>query len=139
MWRSANCFLVVLLLFFSLGCTTKKIQVALTTDEFEVTTFINPKLKKFYNNKSKLEGQITVTNKTSYEVKYGNKFLKLKVNDNFTARTYKQTIASELIDFETVMIGANTTLSFPAYWVYSLPLNTVIQSMQLTFDEPVSK
>jgi hypothetical protein len=61
--------------------------------------------------------------------------LKLVVNENLTARTYKDTIASEVIDFKVVEIKPHSSLSLPVYWVFSVQKETEVGSLRLSLDE----
>ena len=131
----AQCFLVILLASASCGCAAKKTTVTASSNSLEINASIDSEFNKINNEACKLEGRITVINKTAAYQKFGNKYLTLKVNGNLVSRTYKQTIASEVIDFATVSIKPNSSLSFPAYWVYSVPIDTIIKSMQLYLDE----
>lgn len=61
--------------------------------------------------------------------------MKLVVNENHTARTYKDTFASEVIDFSVVKINPHSSLSLPVYWVFSVPIETKVGSLRLSLDE----
>lgn len=89
---------LLLLIGFSTTCfATKTDSTTLTNKRLEIKADITPKFRSFNNGKSKIEGKITIRNRTSTPQKYGNKFLQLIVNGRLTARTYKDTIASEVM------------------------------------------
>lgn len=109
--------------------------IRITNKRLEIRAEVTPKFGSFNNGKSKIEGKITITNRTSTPQKYGNKFLKLVVNENLTARTYKDTIASESIDFTVVEIKPHSSLSLPVYWVFGVPKETKVGALRLSIDE----
>lgn len=130
--------IVCFLLLICISATTyasKSNTIRIANKRLEIKAEVTPKFRSFNNGKSKIEGKITITNRTSTSQKYGNNFLKLVVNENFTARTYKDTIASEVIDFAVVVIKPHASLSLPVYWVFSEPKETEVDSLRLSLDE----
>lgn len=127
---------MLLLTSFSATCFAAKTEsTKLTTKGLEIKANISAKLKTFDNGKSKIEGKVTITNRTSVAQKYGNEFLRLTVNGKFVSRTYKDSVASEVIDFSVVEIKPRSSLSLPVYWVFELPTATEITSFRLSLDE----
>ncbi len=115
------------------GCAANRTLVMISSEKLDISANIAPIFIKFAPGKVKLEGEITVSNKTSCPLRYGNKLLLLKVNDDLTSRAYMDTIASVDIDFTTVVIKPHSKINFPAYWVYSVPTDTVITTMKFIF------
>lgn len=127
---------LLLLIGFSTTCfATKTDSTTLKNKRLEIKADITPKFRNLNNGRSKIEGKITITNRTSSPQKYGNKFLQLIVNGRLSARTYKDTIASEAIDFTVVEIKPRSSLSLPVYWVFEVPSETEIDSLRLSLDE----
>ena len=127
---------MLLLIGFSTTCfATSTDSATVTTRRLEIKADITYKFINFNNVRSKIEGKITITNRTPTAQKYGNNFLQLIVNGRLTARTYKDTIASDAIDFTVVEIKPRSSLSLPVYWVFEVPLETEIGSVRLYLDE----
>jgi len=117
-------------------CQANNTKSATTSGKtLEIKASIIPNFRKFKDDKSKIEGKITITNKTPLPQYFGNEFLTLKVNGKFVARTYKDTIASEVIDFAAVEIKPHSSLALPVYWVFNVPVGTKVESVQLFLDE----
>lgn len=134
--KSLTTIVCLLLIFISAtSYALKSNTIRIANKKIEIKAEVTPKLRSFSNGECKIEGKITITNQTSTHQKYGNKFLKLVVNENLTARTYKDTIASEVIDFAVVEIKPRSSLSLPVYWVFSVPKETKVGSLQLSLDE----
>jgi hypothetical protein len=127
------CLLLILISATSYALKSNTIRIA--NKMLEIKAEVTPKFRNFNNGESKIEGKITITNRTSTPQKYGNKFLKLVVNENLTARTYKDTIASEVIDFAVIEMKPHSSLSLPVYWVFSVPKETKVGSLRLSLDE----
>jgi len=126
----------LVLIFISATSYAMKIHtIRIVNKKLEIKADVAPKFKSFNNGESKIEGRITIINRTSTAQKYGNKYLKLIVNENLTARTYKDTIASEVIDITVIEIKPHTTLSLPVYWVFNVPKQTEVNSLRLSLDE----
>jgi hypothetical protein len=130
-----HCLFILLLMTFLQGCTTKKIIITASDTSLKITAEIIPEFKQFRDGQSQIKGAITIHNKTTSLQRFGSKFLILKVNDRLTARTYKDSVASTVIDFATVEIQPNASLNFKAYWVFNVPQSTIVKAMQLTIDE----
>jgi len=130
--------ILLLLTGLSTACwATETNSVRVTSKSLEIKASITPVFIKFQNSKSKIEGKITITitNRTSNPQKYGNEYLHLKVNGRLNSRTYKESVASEAIDFTVVQIKPHTTFSLPVYWVFDVPRETEVNSVQLLLDE----
>lgn len=134
MRASAPCLLIMVLISCALGCAAERTHVTLSINALKISAYIAPTFTNFSNGKSKLEGEVTVSNKASSPLIYGNKLLSLRVNDELIARTYMDTIASNIIDFDTVEIKPHSTITMPVYWVYSVPKDTVVKSLKLIFN-----
>jgi len=131
-----NVIALLMLMGFTTSCPANEMNQLLATGKtLEIKASITPHIRKFDNGKSKIEGKITITNQTQLVQKFGNEFLTLIVNGTLVARAYKDTIASDVIDFSTVDIKPRSSLSLPVYWVYSVPASTKIDSVQLVLDE----
>lgn len=131
----AKVMFLLLLIGLSTTCWANNNSVGVFGKALEIKASITPKFKNFDKNKSKIEGKITITNRTSTPQKYGNEFLQLKVNGKLVSRTYKQTVASEVIDFAVVEIKPRSSLSLPVYWVFDVARDTEIDSVQMYLDE----
>lgn len=129
---------IVCLLLICISATSyasKSNTIQIVSKKLEIIAEVTPKFRSFKNGESKIEGKITITNRTSTAQKYGNKFLKLVVNGKLTARTYKDAIASQAIDFTVVEIKPHFSLSLPVYWVFRVPKEAEVGTIQLSFDE----
>ncbi len=132
----ANMTIFLFLIVFSSSCWPNDTYiVAATGKKLEVKASVVPKFLAFIEDKSKIEGQITIINLTSSPQKYSNKFLILKVNGSLDSRTYKNVIYSDFIDFGLVEIKPQSSLSLPAYWVFKASTNAKVDSVQLFLDE----
>ncbi|WP_136515574.1 hypothetical protein [Geomonas edaphica] len=129
---------IACLLLLCISTTSYALQsntIGIASKSFEIKAEVTPKFRSFKKGESKIEGKITITNLTSTAQRYGNKFLKLTVNEHLTARTYKDTIASEVIDITAIEIKPHSSLSLPVYWVFRIPKETEVNSLQLYFDD----
>jgi hypothetical protein len=127
------CLLLICISAASYASKSNTIRIA--NNKLEIIAEVTPKFRSFKNGDSNIKGKITITNRTSTPQKYGNKFLKLVVNGKLTARTYKNTIASEAIDFTVVEIKPHSSLSLPVYWVFSVPKEAEVSTLRLSLDE----
>ena len=128
--------LVLLILGCMSSCNTNNIkQVSLEGATLEIRASLTPKFRKFTSGNSKIEGNLSITNKTPFIQSYGNEFLQLKVNGNLIARTYLNNLSSNAIDFAIVEIKPHTTISIPVYWVFNVPTSTKVNSVRLELDE----
>ena len=131
------CFCIYLLLVVALsqGCHSESIELSTKRGEnLEIQAKIYPKFRKFSDRESKIDGEIFVKNKTHYPQKFGNSFLFLNVNQEHISRTYKNTKASEVIDFSTVDIEPNSSISFPVYWVFSVPETKTVETLNIFYE-----
>jgi hypothetical protein len=128
-------FLISVLIPVFQGCVDNKAHVTVSSKTFDVSATITPKFVMSGVRESKIEGTIIIKNLTSIPQKFGTKDLFLKVNNDLTARTYKDSIVTEKVNSGTVDIEANSSLSFAAYWVYNVPAETKLKSLQFLLQE----
>jgi hypothetical protein len=128
-------FLIPVLITALQGCVDSNAHVTVSSKTFEISATIVPKFVKSEDRESKIEGTIIIKNVTSVPHKFSAKYLFLKVNNDLTARTYKDSSASDTVNTGDIEIEANSSLSFPAYWVYNVPAETKIKSLQFLFQE----
>lgn len=69
------------------------------------------------NEMIKIFGYVKVSNNSGREISFSNKNLKLVIDDTLHSRTYKNTIASETIDFSFITIPSKSTFSEESYWI----------------------
>jgi len=110
-------------------------STTITGKSLDVKAIYETKVKPFRDTESKIEGKITVSNKSSEIQRFGNEFLSFRTNGVSADRTYKDTIASELIDLGTVEIQPYTSLSLQVYWVLDHNVSKKIDSAKLFLDE----
>lgn len=128
-------FLLLLFGFSTICWANKTDSVGVTSKALEIKASITPKFRNLNNGKRIIEGNISITNRTSTTQKYGNKFLQLTVNGKLISRTYKKTLASELIDFTVIEIKPRTSLSLPVYWVFDVSREAEVDSVQFSLEE----
>jgi hypothetical protein len=127
------CLLLICISVTAYASMSNTVRIA--NKSLEITAEVTPKFRSFNSGERKIEGKIKITNLTSRPQKYGNKFLKMIVNDKLAARTYKDSIASEVIDFAVVEIKPHSSLSLRVYWVFNVPKETEVDSLRLSLDE----
>jgi uncharacterized lipoprotein YehR (DUF1307 family) len=129
-------FIPELIIVFQ-GCTDNKnkAHVTVSSSAFEISASITPQFVKSSGSESSILGAITIKNVTAVPRKFGTQSLYLKVNGELTSRTYKDSNATEKINVETIKIDAHSSLSFPAYWIYNVPGDTKIKSLQFLLQE----
>jgi len=130
-----RCLLISVLLIVFQGCVDNKAHVTVSSKTFEISAAIVPKFVKSSDRDCKISGIIIIKNVTSIPQKFDTKYLFLKANNDLTARTYKDSIVTEKVNSDTIVIEANSSLSFPAYWVYNVPAETKLKSLQLLLQE----
>lgn len=130
-----RCLLISVLITVSQGCVDNKAHVTVSSKTFEISATIVPKFVESGDRESKIAGTVIIKNVTSIPQKFGAKYLFLKVNNDLTARTYKDSNVTEAVNTGTIDIGANSSLSFPAYWVYNVPAETKLKSLQFLLQE----
>jgi len=99
-------------------------------------------VKVAYDNKSIeksagshfLYGEVNITNTGSAQAAYSNKFLFISV-DGDQSRTYKDTTASDVVDFSTVSVPAGGEVKFKAYWVFPSHVSTEGKTVTLQWHE----
>jgi hypothetical protein len=135
MLRYAFYIFLLLLMVFPNLCLAERIDVSTSTEGgLVVQAHIDPKFEKISKKDSKILGEIHIKNTATTPQKFGNSYLFLKVNGKFVARTYKDSIASEMIDFSEVEIPASESISIPVYWVFSVPDTVVIDELSLLYN-----
>jgi hypothetical protein len=130
--------LIPVLIIIIQGCVDNndnKAHVAVTGKTFEIDATIVPKFVKSANRESKIEGTVTIKNVTAIPQKFGAKYLFLKANNELTSRTYKDSNVQEEVNTGKIEIAPNSSLSFPAYWVYNAPEETRLKSLQFLLQE----
>ena len=125
----------MLMAFVVWGCQTEKITLKTKTESIEIKVRINPNAKENGKNSFKVKGAVEVINITGQRQNYGNKFLFLVVSNSLSSPTYKNTIASEFIDFSHVQVEPNASINFPAYWVFETNRKVKLNKLHVTFDE----
>ncbi len=127
--------LISVLLIATQGCTDNKAQVTVSGGTFNVSATINTQFVKSGSKDSKIEGVIIIKNVATVSQKFETESLSLKVNGELTSRTFKESIPAENKNTGTIEINANSSLSFPAYWIYNVSADTKIKSLQLVLQE----
>ena len=130
-----RCLLIPVLIIVFQGCVENKAHVTVSSSTFEISATIIPQFAKFSESENKVVGTVTIKNMTALPQKFGTKSLFLKVNNDLTARTYKDSIGTEKANTGTIDIEASSSLSFPAFWVYNIPADTKIKSLQFLLQE----
>jgi hypothetical protein len=128
-------FLIPVLITVLHGCVDNKAHVTVSSKTFEISATIVPKFVKSGDRESKIGGTIIIKNVTSVPQKFSAKYLFLKINNDLTARTYKNSSVPDTVNTGDIDIEANSSVSFPAYWVYNVPAETKLKSLQFLFQE----
>ncbi len=126
-------FISVLIIAFQ-GCTDNRANVTLSGKTVEISSVIVPKFVNAGDGKSKIEGTLLMKNVTSVHQMIKTTALFLKVNGDITSPTYKAPTPSEN-STGTIELNANSSLLFPAYWVYNVPAETKVKSLQFLYEE----
>ena len=96
------------------------IYVQTATDSLKIVVEVVLEPQPFAEGKKALFGKVAISNRSGQVVSFGNKCLKLSLGTGTSSRTYKDTIASAMIDFASVQLRPGETLTEKAYWVFSL-------------------
>lgn len=113
--------LLLLALTFSLGgCRigAEPVRIETSSGPLRISAEIDPSPRKFGEKDLAFYGHVTVTNASERSASFGNSCLMLAIAPESSARAYKDTVASEDIDFATVPLGPGKSLSEPVYWVF---------------------
>ena len=125
----------MLVVFFIYGCQTEKNHLETKTESIAIKIQLSPEINENGGSNNKVYGTVEISNITDQTQNYGNSFLFLVVNDTLSSRTYKDTKASEFIDFSYVQIAPNASISFSAYWIFDADKNIKVNSLQVVFDK----
>ena len=126
---------IAVLLLASHGCTDNKAEVAVTGKAFIITAAVTPHFIKFGDKACMLNGLITVQNVTAKLQTFDVGSLSLKINNELISRTFKESLPAEKTSSNTIELNANSSLSFPARWIYNVPAEAKVKSLQFVLQE----
>lgn len=108
--------ILIALICFVLAACGNKISLATQKGGLTITALVNNTFSPVSEKEYKIEGSLIISNTTNDNLPFSNKELYL-VSPTIDTRTYKDSLASAVIDFTHVIIPANTTVEQKVYWV----------------------
>ncbi len=130
--------ITAILCVFSLQSLSKDLS-ATCNNGLIVDSIINDQVTTFsfsdnfqINNKLPIVlASIRVTNHTNTDQLFTTKMLTAKFNDLEFIRAYKNTIASEVIDFSGVTVSSSSQILVNVYWAPQLKIDDKIHSVEV--------
>ncbi len=124
---------LVMLLFFQLFamqncCSAPSLDFRLDNESILISISIEQCFHDFNDSLFSVQGEVKVYNMSSDTVLFSNKFLQMVVDTvtshTLISRAYVNSIASHIVDFNSVPIGTDQNLSLKNYWLVSKQAST---------------
>jgi polysaccharide deacetylase 2 family uncharacterized protein YibQ len=116
------------------SCSAAEQNLTAKNDQLEVRASVSTTPKRLNKDSYKVSGKILVINHTGAPQRYSNQALTLLLNARFKSRAYLDTVASAAIDFTSIEIKPNSTVSFKVYWAFNLTDQAKVESLTMNLD-----
>ena len=118
---------LVCMVLFSCG---KEITLGTQKNGLAITAVVKSSFSRLNEKQYKIEGSLIIKNTTNTELLFSNKDLYI-VSSKAESRTYKNSIASNAIDFANIPIQAKGILEQNVYWVVETKNEASVKNIHL--------